>query len=121
MLIYLIIYMLLVSPVLSSPPRCRILSTNRQLESRAADLLDCSCKSIAGRSYIGNLNFLKVHLEPIKLYNRTVDISLKRCDKLELELNFDDIPKKINLRILETQSLEINQIRQYTDEILRSK
>lgn len=93
------------------PPRCRLVAISRQADARLPDQVDCTCKPTQLR-YIGNLNFLKEQLVPIKLYNRTVDISIKDCETLELELNFAEITtKNVNLRLLQTKYIKINKIR----------
>jgi len=97
----------------AGPPRCRLIGLRRQYDPSVADKVMCSCRSSANATYIGNLNFLKVHLGPVRLYNRSVDITLDHCDQLELELNLAEVApnKPVNLRIHESSSVKINEIR----------
>ena len=47
------------------------------------------------------------------MYDRTVEVSLRNCENLELVLNLADITTKtVNVRIQETNSVLISEIRQ---------
>ena len=98
----------------SSPPSCRLLAMSRQAwrgGGLQADQVDCAC-STANQNYIGNMNFVKVHLAAIKAYNRTVDISVRDCESLDIDVNLAEITNKnVNLRIRRTNSVKINNIR----------
>ena len=54
----------------------------------------------------------QAHLAAIKAYNRTVDISVRDCESLDIDVNLAEITNKnVNLRIRRTNSVKINNIR----------
>ena len=47
------------------------------------------------------------------MYDRTVEVTIRNCENLELDLNLADITtKNVNVRIQETKSVLISEIRQ---------
>lgn len=111
MLFFLLVLVRLWAPVSGSPPKCRLIPI-RQFGTMVPDQVDCSCRPEHG-NYIGNLNFLKNHLVPIEMYDRTVEVTIRNCENLELDLNLADITtKNVNVRIQETKSVLISEIRQ---------
>merc|ERR1712106_906303 len=70
----------------------------------------CVCKDFQP-SYMGNMNFVKQVLSKVEETERNVDLVIKDCEQLRLELNFNNIgPQPINLRIYDTKSVEISMV-----------
>ena len=73
----------------------------------------CTCPN-SRNSYTGNLNFAKQALSNIQRSNslRSVDVIIKDCDHLRLELNFNNVGtgQPFNLRISEIESVDIDVV-----------
>ena len=71
------------------------------------------CKCGGRRSYTGNLNFVKAALSRVRpRAGGNVDVVLRDCDLLRLELNFHNVASQqpFNLRIQESDRVEINVV-----------
>ena len=74
--------------------------------------VDCRCAG-ERRSYTGNLNFVKAALSVARpRAGGDVDVVLRDCDLLRLELNFHNVASQqpFNLRIQESDRVEINVV-----------
>ena len=83
----------------------------RGLETSGAGSVECSCGQ--RRSYTGNLNFVKAALSRTRPRGGgNVDVILRDCDLLRLELNFHNVAAQqpFNLRIYESDRVEINVV-----------
>ena len=74
--------------------------------------VECRCTGDR-RSYTGNLNFVKAALSQTRPRGGgNVDLVLRDCDLLRLELNFHNVAAQqpFNLRIYESDRVEINVV-----------
>ena len=73
----------------------------------------CTCRNWRN-SYTGNLNFAKLALSNIKKFNslRSIDVIIKDCDHLRLELNFNNVGEgqPFNLKIYDSKSVDIDVV-----------
>ena len=97
-----------------SPLTChsQVQQTNGLALSENVQII-CQCRNNRN-SYSGNLNFAKLALSKIVKSKaaRNVDVTIQDCDHLRLELNFNNVGggQPFNLRIQETQSLDIDVV-----------
>ena len=75
--------------------------------------ITCQCRN-KRNSYTGNLNFAKLELSKIEKSKavRNVDVIIRDCDHLRLELNFNNVggSQDFNLRIEESRSVDIDAV-----------
>ena len=73
----------------------------------------CTCRN-SRNSYTGNLNFAKLALSNIQKSNslRSVDVIIKDCHHLRLELNLNNVGEgqPFNLRIYDSETVDIDVV-----------
>eukprot|EP00092_Neocalanus_flemingeri_P010000 GFUD01010780.1.p1 GENE.GFUD01010780.1~~GFUD01010780.1.p1 ORF type:complete len:461 (+),score=161.20 GFUD01010780.1:237-1619(+) len=107
MMSVLVLVMFMVASIMGSTPQCLYKSPSNQFGRKEVGEVICSCKSLQP-SYTGNMNFVKQVLSKVEETERNVDLVIRGCDKLRLELNFNNIGSQpINLRIYDTEEVEI--------------
>lgn len=101
----------MLSPLVTSlPPRCQYSSLSSQATGPVQGEIWCTCRR-AKPSYTGNLNFSKRALAAAVIdVNRSVDLVLRNCSSLQLELNFQQLSKTVNLRIEDTGEVRVGQV-----------
>jgi len=91
-------------------PQCLYTPPTTQYGRNEGGEVICVCKDFQP-SYMGNMNFVKQVLSKVEETERNVDLVIKDCEQLRLELNFNNIgPQPINLRIYDTKSVEISMV-----------
>ena len=91
-------------------PECLYTPLASQYGRQESAEVICTCKGFPP-SYTGNMNFVKQVLSKVEETERNVDLVIKDCEQLRLELNFNNIgPQPINLRIYDTKSVEISMV-----------
>ena len=111
----LLVISVLVSLVRSqSPITCSTLTQpDNALSTSQNGQIICQCRN-KRNSYTGNLNFAKLALSKIEKSQvvRNVDVIIRDCDHLRLELNFNNVggSQHFNLRIEESQSVDIEAV-----------
>lgn len=104
----LVLVTFMVVSVMGSIPECSYTSPTNEYGRKETGEVICSCKAFQP-SYTGNLNFVKQVLSMVEETERNVDLVIRGCDKLKLELNFNNI-KPINLRIYDSEEVLINKV-----------
>jgi hypothetical protein len=98
----LVLEMSMVVSMIGGTPQCLYRKENGEVI--------CSCEAFQP-SYMGNMNFVKQVLSTVEENERNIDLVIKGCEQLRLELNFNNIgPQSINLRIYDAEDVEINMV-----------
>ena len=118
----LLLVCLQLASVLAEPPISCVISSRQPRGPQSiirglGDLggnqgVECRCGG-RRRSYTGNLNFVKAALARSRSRGGdNVDVILRDCDLLRLELNFHNVAAQqpFNLRIYESNRVEINVV-----------
>ena len=117
----LVLVCLQLASVLCEPPIACVTSPRqpsgpqslmRGLPGPGPGSVECRCTG-ERRSYTGNLNFVKAALSRTRPRGGgNVDLVLRDCDLLRLELNFHNVAAQqpFNLRIYESDRVEINVV-----------
>ena len=109
-MLVLVLMMYMAVSIMGSPPQCLYTSPTNQYGRKENEKVICSCK-VSQPSYTGNMNFVKQVLSKVEETERNVDLVIKGCDKIRLELNFNNIGSQpINLRIYDSEEVEINMV-----------
>jgi len=100
------VFLLLLGDLVRGTPEC-------DLGLKEGEEVVCMCKN-QETSYTGNLNFVKQQLSRVASRvptGRGVDLWIKDCDSLSLELNFNNIGlQPVNLRIYQSRVVEITEV-----------
>jgi len=97
-------------PMIKAIPQCVYTPPANNHGSKESGEVVCSCRN-SQPSYTGNMNFVKQVLSRVVQTERNVDLVIKECEQLRLELNFNNIgPQPINLRIYDSQEVEISVV-----------
>ena len=102
--------MFMMVSMMGAIPECLYTPLASQYGRQDSAEVICTCKGFQP-SYTGNMNFVKQVLSKVEETERNVDLVIKGCEQLRLELNFNNIgPQPINLRIYDTKSVEISMV-----------
>jgi len=97
-------------PMIKAIPQCVYNPPSNNYVSKESGEVVCSCRN-SQPSYTGNMNFVKQVLSRVVQTERNVDLVIKECEQLRLELNFNNIgPQPINLRIYDSKDVEISVV-----------
>jgi len=106
----IVLGMSLMVSMIGAIPQCLYTPPTSQYGNKETGEVTCSCKA-SQPSYTGNMNFVKQVLSKVEETERNVDLIIKGCEQLRLELNFNNIgPQPINLRIYDTDYVEISMV-----------
>ena len=102
--------MIMMVSMIGAIPQCLYTPHTSQYGRKESAEVICTCRDFEP-SYTGNMNFVKQALSKVEETERNVDLVIKDCEQLRLELNFNNIgPQPINLRIYDTKSVEISMV-----------
>jgi len=102
--------MLLVVPMIRAIPQCVYSPPDNIHARKESGEVICRCRD-SQPSYTGNMNFVKQVLSTVVQTERNIDLVIKDCEQLRLELNFNNIgPQPINLRIYDSKDVEISAV-----------
>ena len=111
-----ILWFLMIKLVTSEPPISCMIKPNEGAHRRFLyqdnSEVECSCQN-ERKTYVGNLNFAKQALSSIYPgSSRNIDLIIRDCNTLRLELNFHNVADKqpFNLRIYESENVEVNAV-----------
>ena len=106
----IVLAMSMMVSMIGAIPQCLYNPPTSQYGSKENGEVTCTCKA-SQPSYTGNMNFVKQVLSKVEETERNVDLIIRGCEQLRLELNFNNIgPQPINLRIYDTEDVEINMV-----------